>query len=229
MSGTEQRITATVCDEVYESNGKYYYPLEVKKIRNSELSGFKILASSSVLYDVEVYDELDAKISLYQNADSVFGNYDISKGYFLRGAIKHYSGVVTEKAYEKPFYYNFILLRRNIKSVISEYLPQDCANLLTAVMLGDKHSFTTEEKEMFSSAGMSHLMSVSGFHVTIVAQLFMLILQCFSQKAYWCRSINPCITCIYGSYRIFSDSCQGRNNADNIFNWIDDIQKSRTI
>lgn len=175
LSGTEQRITATVCDEVYESNGKYYYPLEVKKIRNSELSGFKILASSSVLYDVDVYDKLDAKISLYQNADSVFGNYDISKGYFLRGAIKHYSGVVTEKAYEKPFYYNFILLRRNIKSVISEYLPQDCANLLTAVMLGDKHSFTTEEKEMFSSAGVSHLMSVSGFHVTIVAQLFMLI------------------------------------------------------
>lgn len=175
LSGTEQRITATVCDEVYESNGKYYYPLEVKKIRNSELSGFKILASSSVLYDVEVYDELDAKISLYQNADSVFGNYDISKGYFLRGAIKHYSGVVTEKAYEKPFYYNFILLRRNIKSVISEYLPQDCANLITAIMLGDKHSFTTEEKEMFSSAGVSHLMSVSGFHVTIVAQLFMLI------------------------------------------------------
>lgn len=175
LSGTEQRITATVCDEVYESNGKYYYPLEVKKIRNLELSGFKILASSSVLYDVDVYDELDAKISLYQNADSVFGNYDISKGYFLRGAIKHYSGVVTEKAYEKPFYYNFILLRRNIKSVIAEYLPQDCANLLTAVMLGDKHSFTTEEKEMFSSAGVSHLMSVSGFHVTIVAQLFMLI------------------------------------------------------
>ena len=125
LSGTEQRITATVCDEVYESNGKYYYPLEVTKIRNSELSGFKILASSSVLYDVDVYDKLDAKISLYQNADSVFGNYDISKGYFLRGAIKHYSGVVTEKAYEKPFYYNFILLRRNIKSVISEYLPQD--------------------------------------------------------------------------------------------------------
>lgn len=175
LSGTEQRITATVCDEVYESNGKYYYPLEITKIRNSELSGFKILASSSVLYDVDVYDKLDAKISLYQNADSVFGNYDISKGYFLRGAIKHYSGVVTEKAYEKPFYYNFILLRRNIKSVISEYLPQDCANLLTAVMLGDKHSFTTEEKEMFSSAGVSHLMSVSGFHVTIVAQLFMLI------------------------------------------------------
>ncbi len=175
LSGTEQRITATVCDEVYESNGKYYYPLEVTKIRNSELSGFKILASSSVLYDVDVYDELNAKISLYQNADSVFGNYDISKGYFLRGAIKHYSGVVTEKAYEKPFYYNFILLRRNIKSVISEYLPHDCANLLTAVMLGDKHSFTTEEKEMFSSAGVSHLMSVSGFHVTIVAQLFMLI------------------------------------------------------
>lgn len=103
LSGTEQRITATVCDEVYESNGKYYYPLEITKIRNSELSGFKILASSSVLYDVDVYDELDAKISLYQNADSVFGNYDISKGYFLRGAIKHYSGVVTEKAYENHF------------------------------------------------------------------------------------------------------------------------------
>ena len=27
LSGTEQRITATVCDEVYESNGKYYYCL----------------------------------------------------------------------------------------------------------------------------------------------------------------------------------------------------------
>ena len=175
FSDTEQRITATVCDEVYESKGKYYYPLKVTKIRNSELSGFKILASSSVLYDVDVYDRIDAKILLYQNDDSIFRNYDISKGYFLCGAIKHYSGVMTEKSGEKPFYYNFILLRRNIKEIISEYLPQDCANLITAVMLGDKHSFTTEEKEMFSSAGISHLMSVSGFHVTIVAQLFTLI------------------------------------------------------
>ena len=71
------------------------------RLQKSEIQSFqglKILASSSVLYDVDVYDKLDAKISLYQNADSVFGNYDISKGYFLRGAIKHYSGVVTEKS-----------------------------------------------------------------------------------------------------------------------------------
>lgn len=175
LTDTEQRITATICDEIYESNGKYYYPLEVKKIRNSELSGFKILASSSILYEADVYDEFDAKISLYQNDDSIFKNYDISKGYFLRGAIKHYSGVMVEESKDKPFYYNFILLRRSIKSIIAEYLPEDCANLLTAVMLGDKHSFTAKEKEMFSSAGISHLMSVSGFHVTIVAQLFMAI------------------------------------------------------
>lgn len=175
LTDTEQRVTATLCEEIYESNGKYYYPLEVKKIRNSELSGFKILASSSELYEADVYDEIDAKISLYQNDDSIFGNYDISKGYYLRGAIKHYSGVMVDECEDKPFYYNIISLRRTIKSTIAEYLPEDCANLLTAVMLGDKHGLTLDEKEMFSSAGVSHLMSVSGFHVTIVAQLFLLI------------------------------------------------------
>lgn len=175
LANTEQRVTAIICDEIYESNGKYYYPLEVKKIRNSELSDFKILASSSRLYDADVYDEIDAKISLYQNSDYTFRNYDISKGYYLRGAIEHYSGVMLEECKDKPFYYNVISLRRTIKSTISEYLPQDCANLLIAVMLGDKHSITGEEKEMFSSAGISHLISVSGFHTAIVAQLFLLI------------------------------------------------------
>lgn len=175
LANTEQRITATLCEEIYESNGKYYYPLEVKKIRNSKLSGFKILASSSKLYEADVYDEIDAKILLYQNDDSIFRNYDISKGYYLRGAIKHYSGVIVDEYEDKPFYYSIISLRRNIKSTIAEYLPNDSAKILTAVMLGDKHGLTLDEKEMFSSAGVSHLMSVSGFHVTIVAQLFLLI------------------------------------------------------
>lgn len=175
FKNTEQRITATLCEEAYESNGKYYYPLKVVTIDGSELSGFKILASSSYVYDVDVYDELSANISLYQNSDSVFGNYDISRGYFLRGSIRHFDGVTVKHNENKPLYYYAIKLRRAMKGVIETYLPDDCANLMSGIMLGDKHSISSDERESFSSAGVSHLIAVSGFHVTIVAQLFLFL------------------------------------------------------
>lgn len=47
LSGTEQRITATVCDEVYESNGKYYYPLEVTKSEIQSFQGLKSLQAQA--------------------------------------------------------------------------------------------------------------------------------------------------------------------------------------
>lgn len=182
LNNTEQRVTATLCEEAYESSGRYYYPLEVVAVDGSELSGFKILASSSYVYDVDVYDELNANISLYQNADSVFGNYDISRGYFLRGSILHFDGVTVKHNEDKPICYYAIELRRAMKDTIEKYLPDDCANLISGIMLGDKHGISPDDKANFSSAGVSHLIAVSGFHVTVVAQLFLLLFTALLRK-----------------------------------------------
>lgn len=182
LAGSEYSVTATLCEEAYESGGKYYYPLKVTSVGGSEISGFKILASSGYVYDLDVYDELSANISLYQNNDPVFANYDISRGYLLRGSIRHFDGVAVKRNENKPVYYYAIELRRTVRDVIENYLPDDCANLMSAVMLGDKHTLTSDEKENFSSAGVSHIMSVSGFHVTIVSQLFLLLFKAILRR-----------------------------------------------
>ncbi len=176
LAGSERSVTATLCEEPYESGGKYYYPLEVTAVGGSEISSLKILASSSYVYDLDVYDELSANVSLYQNNDPIFENYDISRGYILRGSVRHFDGVTVKHSESKPIYYYAIELRRTVRDVIENYLPDDCADLMSGVMLGDKHRLSLDEKENFSSAGVSHVISVSGFHVTIVAQLFLLLL-----------------------------------------------------
>ncbi|MGC9031516.1 MAG: ComEC/Rec2 family competence protein [Minisyncoccia bacterium] len=64
---------------------------------------------------------------------------------------------------EEPFFYN---LREKFNLLIFENLPQEEAQILSALLLGNKIS-DQKIKEDLSNTGLSHIVAISGFHLTI--------------------------------------------------------------
>lgn len=59
-------------------------------------------------------------------------------------------------------------LKNTIKRNLKIILPSDCANISSALLLGDTTMLDVEQKQTFSDASLSHVLAISGMHVSFV-------------------------------------------------------------
>ncbi|MBN2282732.1 MAG: DNA internalization-related competence protein ComEC/Rec2 [Deltaproteobacteria bacterium] len=67
--------------------------------------------------------------------------------------------------------------RTSLSDMIQDALQQPEQGILRALTLGDRSGISQEMYEMFSNAGVSHILAISGLHVGIIASLFFFGLQ----------------------------------------------------
>ncbi|RYE10178.1 MAG: ComEC/Rec2 family competence protein [Hyphomicrobiales bacterium] len=60
-------------------------------------------------------------------------------------------------------------VRRGISARVDAELPQPSAGIARAIINGDQSAVTDEAREVMATAGIAHVLSVSGLHLTIVA------------------------------------------------------------
>lgn len=68
-------------------------------------------------------------------------------------------------------------LRRAITEFFGENLPGEEGGLLSAMVIGNKAELDDEAKELFQRAGLSHILAISGLHLSIVGMLLYKILR----------------------------------------------------
>ncbi|MGB4616622.1 MAG: DNA internalization-related competence protein ComEC/Rec2 [Dethiobacteria bacterium] len=66
-----------------------------------------------------------------------------------------------------------VKLRSSLAAGILEQLPSPAAELLVAILFGQRHRLPDPVQENFKMAGAGHIMAVSGLHVGLVAGLFL--------------------------------------------------------
>lgn len=74
-------------------------------------------------------------------------------------------------------------------------LSPHSAQLLKALLLGDRQEFPQEMRQTFSAAGLSHILAVSGLHMGVVASLVYLLLFPLAWSE-WGRRLRPLLTLI---------------------------------
>lgn len=183
LDGKTAEVKASLCDIPYEQNGRCYYKLETEKIdyQNSPQK-IKILVSSKNAYDIQVYDKIEAKIRFYKNTDKSYSEYNISKGIMLCGNIDSYSKVSVKHTNSKPIYYYALSTRQYVTDIIKKLLPEKQSSFVCALILGDKTGLSSDVKDNFKSAGISHIVAVSGFHISVVTQIFYIFLYYFTRR-----------------------------------------------
>lgn len=74
------------------------------------------------------------------------------------------------------FYKKVFSLKNKFREIIDYGLSEPEASLTRAIILGDKKGIPNDLREKFASTGVSHIMAISGMHISILAGLVMVML-----------------------------------------------------
>ncbi len=136
-------------------------------------------------YQVLVYLDTD---SPYEPGDHIIGrfylsftaksdpeeaSYRRSEGIFLIASQR--GDVTAELAQETPIYGYPAVWRKAIATRLDELFPEDAAAFAKALLLGDRSGITYETSTTFKVSGISHIIAVSGLHVSILFSLVYLL------------------------------------------------------
>lgn len=69
----------------------------------------------------------------------------------------------------KDFYSYLLQVKKKIYLTINQALPEPAAGLANALLLGYKNTLDKEDKKTFSCLGLSHVIAISGSHLTLLA------------------------------------------------------------
>jgi competence protein ComEC len=155
-----------------------------------EFSGQKILVNVPTFPEYDYGDRLKIKciLELPKNKDEKF-DYQmyLAKDGIFYICTKPKIELLAENQGNKM--YSFILkIKNKLQDKITKLLPAPESGLLIGLILGGDDNLSDEIKESFSKTGMSHIVAVSGYNVTIVAEYLMFLgifLGLWRRQAFW--------------------------------------------
>lgn len=169
---------STSQDTSYKKNGT---KSSIKSLLFSEglPNNFKIKLSSKT-YEGKINEKISFSGKLYipgksfeeddPRTSASMVNYYKAKDIFV--GVTAYSGVKILEGgnYSKipEFAYN---VRKYIEKTVGEYIAKDYAGVLVGMLTGDKSEISDEIYDSFKTAGVVHLLSVSGFHCSLWGML----------------------------------------------------------
>ncbi|MFI3205790.1 MAG: ComEC/Rec2 family competence protein [Clostridia bacterium] len=161
-------LKAILGDVISESDFSITYSAEVFEINGEEVSAFKIKLNSAFQFVYDVGDSFEGTVSFSESDDSTMFSLKksmISDGYFLYGKVDltdNYS--LTTNNYTDIIY----SFRRCIINKANEIFSDDIADLMIAMLVGDNSKISDDGYKDFLYAGVSHIIVVSGMHLSVV-------------------------------------------------------------
>lgn len=179
-------ITGTICEDPIESYGKYYYTIKTDSIFIDDVDNIpqstKIRISKTTALDCDVYSKITAKIHFYnKDSDGIFSskNYYAAKGIHNFAYFYEYEDYSIDENTVRPPYYYCIKFKQNLISSLRNLLSKKYYSISCGILLGNKYFIDDEVISNFKNINVSHLLSVSGLHVSIIAQFLLMIFSFF--------------------------------------------------
>lgn len=76
-----------------------------------------------------------------------------------------------EPTWGSVIYKELISSKQNLGSIINRYLPEPEAGLANAILFGYRRTVLREDMDIFARVGLSHMIAISGSHITILSAL----------------------------------------------------------
>lgn len=161
-------IIATIISEKEEKEYSNKYIVEAK------VDNLKVRLYITVARNINL--EYGDKISLvgdyikpeFQRNYGGFDYYNYLKQLKIYGTIKCSSINIIEKKQGHIIFRLSNKISIEIKDRINKIMKEDIASIVNGLILGDKSKIEEEVNERFSNAGISHILAVSGMHVTYI-------------------------------------------------------------
>lgn len=205
--GFRDRYTAYV-DMIYDGKNWHDYAGNIRLYHNSQKPIY--INDSIVVY---------AKINLYKNIFTNDGEKNIinalkNKMLFGVSSIYPYINFTVQKNgfsiinYMKNYINKYGLYFRNIaKKSLGKYISPISYSVAQGIVIGDKSVIPQNINQYFIGAGISHILSISGLHISMVLYILFLALSFFPINFYKRILISTIITVVvYPAITLFSVS-----------------------
>ena len=197
---TEQLISGVVCEIPNDSDYAFSY------IIKPENKSYKLRFVSS---DDEFLKEGDC-VTLFgvynnENTDSdMFLNSLSSMVYFT---YFEEDDCIIEKTGEINYYYkNIGAVKRAFSEIVTQYLPGVNGAIARAITIGDKSELDDKITDYFNYCGTSHLLVISGLHLTLWSTYIVSILNKFSKMRKYSSYIGIACLLLYSAVTGFTVS-----------------------
>lgn len=183
LDGKEETIRGTVCELPEHRNGRWYYIVRVDGDgAKGAPTGYKIRLSSQNKLDAGPYSRVSGKVHLFLPTG---GDGFSSKTYYASKGIMMFAypqwGTLLKvlPPVQKPPYYYALRMRQALLHSVEELLPSEEASLVNGILLGEKDGLSNSLTADFRTDGISHILSVSGLHMSTIAELLIFMLLFF--------------------------------------------------
>lgn len=172
----EVTIYGTVCDYV-EEGGTYTKFLIDNVIIEDEgkltANNFKICIYSDKSSNIDLGQKVEFKCELSKykitnELDSAYLYQNIAYNCYVNfNEIKVFDGSKSLKD----------IIKSSTKDILTDNLNDDNAGICYTVLFGDDTVLDTEVSDMFSYAGISHILAVSGLHIGVIVSLLYFVMK----------------------------------------------------
>ena len=195
LYGKTITVKGKLCDLPYKQDDRYYYKISVESTEPYHyVKNTNILISAKYRQDYGLYDTITTKVQIYKKDNSSMRFHQLAKGIQLRGYLpKGEIFSCEENTGNKPLYYYALLLRQHLTKISDEKLSYEDSALVRAVLIGDKTSLTASQRDIFTRAGITDLMCVSGLHLSVITSAAFSVMYFITRK----RKLLSSFLCIF--------------------------------
>ena len=177
-------VDATVVSEISQSNFTSKYQISVNGI-NGESNSHKAILECTYQAALQVGDKITVKATA-TSPESQEGRFDEKISLYSDGIFVIYTSEkedhldVTEYQSENSF--SFSKLNNYLSTILLTNIEGDEGALSSALLLGNKSLLEDDIVRDFRRAGASHILALSGLHMSIIMGISMLIMKRLTQK-----------------------------------------------
>ena len=186
LDGEKLQVRAQVLDYPEERYHRYYYKLRVEALRQEEgaleaVGPFTLRLSSTMPLACDPYDRVECLVTFraFEEGGGLYStrNARLADGFQAGAYLSQYEGIAVERDSAVSPGEMLVQLRYQVGRAMDRLIPRREAGLLRAMVLGDSGGVSEEDMSRFRQLGVSHILVVSGLHMTILAG-FMQFLLC---------------------------------------------------
>ncbi|MBQ0111491.1 MAG: ComEC/Rec2 family competence protein [Oscillospiraceae bacterium] len=175
LNGETAAITGYVCDAGISEKEYTAYEINVTSVTTENESHY-----IPPYFKIKIYDDEGLSFSSFKDItftarlnaiDDFYKSSSYSDGVYMTASLIKVNAVNEPTGFhvEKVTYD----ISTAVKSVLNKYLYYDNAALSSAIMLGDTSQLSDDFYLNVRASGVSHMLVVSGMHLTIVTMLFL--------------------------------------------------------
>lgn len=178
LDGKQVEISGVVVELPYDQNYRYCYTVEVRKAGNFDFpKGGRVLIYAREPIANEPGDWIEGEMTLLlPEDDGIFCQRStLAAERIYLYAFPVDEGAVSTPGRESSLWISLLKCRIRLDDAVDSVLSQRDAGLVKAILFGEKNALSETVEEQFRTAGVSHLLAVSGFHMAIMVRLFTML------------------------------------------------------